>query len=69
MDVDILNYSRSALIEELASSLGAEPFRARQLIRWMYKTRLTDFSEMTDIAKSVRTDLDQRYRILRLPNS
>ena len=64
---DILNYSRTALIEELRNELGVEPFRARQLIRWMYKSRLTDFTEMTDIAKSIRSSLQERYRILRLP--
>ncbi|MCL4149923.1 UNVERIFIED_CONTAM: hypothetical protein GTU68_032470 [Idotea baltica] len=64
---EICNFSRSALISELETELGVKPFRARQLLRWIYKSRKTDFSEMTDIAKSIRRELDQRYSIMRLP--
>lgn len=65
--LDILNYPQKELATLLKEQLDLEPFRAKQLIRWLYKFRQTSFAEMTDIAKTVRDDLSQRFSILRLP--
>ncbi len=62
---DILNFDRSALTQILSEELSLPPFRSRQLIRWIYKQRLTDFSAMTDIAQNVRSLLNENFRISR----
>ena len=53
-------------LEGFVTSLGLEPYRARQIAAWIYNRGSTDFSEMTDLAKGVRTRLAQRASILNL---
>ena len=43
------------LKEELAA-LGEKPFRAQQIFRWMH-TGVSDFDEMTNLSKPLRTKL------------
>jgi 23S rRNA (adenine2503-C2)-methyltransferase len=52
--------SKDMLAQEMAA-LGEKPFRAKQLWRWIYKNGVTDFSEMTDLAKPLRDVLAQSY--------
>ena len=40
------------------AQLGSQPFRARQLMNWMYKRGAGSFAEMTDLAKDFRARLD-----------
>ena len=47
--------------EELMVSLGEKPYRGRQLFKWLYSTRQYDFNLMSDISKSVRSTLDEKY--------
>ncbi len=42
-------------LEAAIGSLGKENFRARQLYTWVYAKSIFDFSEMTNIPKSLRT--------------
>lgn len=63
--IDILNFDREELAAELGSALQLEPFRARQIVRWIYRERARDFSMMSNIAKVVREALAERYRIYR----
>lgn len=53
----------SALMEEE----GQKPFRATQLYSWIYEKKARDFEEMTDISKSFREVLKQKY-CLKLPS-
>ena len=62
----ILEYDRAELAYELSSALGVEPFRARQLMPWLYRKRVTEFSGMSDIARGVREKLAEQYQIPRL---
>jgi 23S rRNA (adenine2503-C2)-methyltransferase len=41
----------------VASRLGAKPFRARQLMKWVYRRGVADFAAMTDLAKDFRAAL------------
>jgi 23S rRNA (adenine2503-C2)-methyltransferase len=59
---DLIGLGRDELAAELAS-IGAAPFRARQLWHWLYHRGGTEFAAMTTLAKSFRADLEQRYRI------
>jgi 23S rRNA (adenine2503-C2)-methyltransferase len=54
--IDLKGMDRPEL-EIFAASLGQEPFRGRQLFRWLYQENASDFSGMTDISKSVREKL------------
>jgi 23S rRNA (adenine2503-C2)-methyltransferase len=58
----LLGLSRAALADELAS-IGAPAFRARQLWHWIYHRGLTDFAEMTTLAKDFRAKLADKYRV------
>src|ERR1700691_5405577 len=46
-----------ALLEGFCGELGAQPFRARQLMNWLYKRGVSDFEQMTDLAKDFRGKL------------
>ena len=36
---------------------GEKPFRAKQLLKWIYHERVTDFDAMTDLSKPLREKL------------
>lgn len=57
--VDIKNLTLEELTVFLAG-LGKERFRAGQIMRWIYRRGVTEFSEMTDLAKSLREELEER---------
>jgi len=57
--IDLKNLSPDALVGFLAG-IGKEKYRAGQMIRWMYQRAVTDFSDMTDLAKSFRDELSKR---------
>ncbi len=54
---NLLGLPRPAL-EALVAQLGSKPFRARQLMNWIYKRRTSSFAEMTDLAREFRARLN-----------
>jgi len=44
-------------LEAFVGSLGSKPFRARQLMSWMYKRAEGQFDAMTDLARDFRAQL------------
>ncbi len=52
-------------LTELLTGDGQAPFRGRQLARWIYHQRVTDFTEMTNIPSPLRGRLAGKYVILR----
>jgi len=56
--INLLGLPRAELETFVAERLGAKPFRARQLMKWIYKQRTNDFSAMSDLAKDFRTQLE-----------
>lgn len=54
--VNLAALERAAL-EEWFARLGEKRFHARQVLRWMYQRRVTDFDAMTDLSKALRTRL------------
>ena len=50
-------------LEETLVSLGEPKFRAKQLLEWMWKKGVTDFEEMTNLSKSLREKLQEKYTI------
>ncbi len=61
---NLVGLSRDELTAEMAT-LGAAPFRARQLWHWIYHRGVTDFALMTTLAKDFRAQLAERYVVLR----
>jgi 23S rRNA (adenine2503-C2)-methyltransferase len=53
---NLLGLPRPAL-EAFVAELGSKPFRARQLMNWVYKRGIGSFAEMTDLAKEFRARL------------
>jgi 23S rRNA (adenine2503-C2)-methyltransferase len=58
MKTNLLGLTRSEL-EAFIASIGEKPFRARQLMKWLYKRQVGDFDRMTDLAKSFRERLKE----------
>jgi len=57
--VDIKELTPKELVAFLGG-LGKEKFRAAQIMRWVYQRGETNFSQMTDLAKELRADLERR---------
>jgi len=53
---NLLGLTRPEL-EAFIEAMGEKPFRARQLMKWLYKRATSDFDQMTDLAKSFRERL------------
>ena len=56
---NLLGLPRPAL-ESFVAELGSKPFRARQLMNWVYKRGESSFERMTDLAKDFRARLAER---------
>jgi 23S rRNA (adenine2503-C2)-methyltransferase len=63
--INLLGLPRPEL-EGFCAELGSKPFRARQLMNWLYKRGCDRFDEMTDLALDFRAQLAERAEI-RLP--
>jgi 23S rRNA (adenine2503-C2)-methyltransferase len=57
--VNLLGLPRAQLETFVAARLGAKPFRARQLMKWIYRRGAADFSSMTDLAQDFRAQLNE----------
>jgi 23S rRNA (adenine2503-C2)-methyltransferase len=53
---NLLGLTRAEL-DAFVAAMGEKPFRARQLLKWIYKQGEGDFAKMTDLAKSFRERL------------
>ncbi|HEV8443664.1 MAG TPA: 23S rRNA (adenine(2503)-C(2))-methyltransferase RlmN [Steroidobacteraceae bacterium] len=60
--VNLLGLPKAEL-EAFVSELGSKPFRARQLMHWLYKRGESDIAAMTDLAKDFRAELLQRAEV------
>jgi 23S rRNA (adenine2503-C2)-methyltransferase len=60
--VNLLGLSKAEL-EAFVGELGSKPFRARQLMHWLYKRGESDIAAMTDLAKDFRAQLLQRAEV------
>lgn len=50
-------------LREVCIAVGAKPFAARQIARWLYVARARSFDEMTDLSLEVRRRLSDKYTI------
>lgn len=61
--VNLLNLDHQMMREYLVS-LGEKPFRADQLMKWMYHFGYDDFEQMTNINKKLREKLQRNTEII-----
>ena len=45
------------MLERFFAERGEKPFRARQIMQWIYQRNVTDFDDMTDLSKKLRERL------------
>jgi 23S rRNA (adenine2503-C2)-methyltransferase len=57
--VNLLGLPRAQLETFVATRLGAKPFRARQLMKWIYRRGAADFSVMSDLKQEFREQLGE----------
>ena len=55
--INLLGFSKKDL-EKFFISIEEKPFRAKQIIKWVHQRGVSNFSEMTDISKDLRTKLE-----------
>jgi 23S rRNA (adenine2503-C2)-methyltransferase len=67
MVVDCKDLDQKGL-ESLAESMGQPSFRGKQIMSWLYRPGITDFSQMTNLAKSFRAVLTEHACISRFDN-
>jgi 23S rRNA (adenine2503-C2)-methyltransferase len=60
--VNLLGLPRPEL-ESFVAEIGSKPFRARQLMNWMYKRGEGSFENMSDLAKEFRARLAERAEV------
>ena len=59
---NLLGMTRPEL-EAFVGGFGAKPYRARQLLKWIYRRGEADFARMTDLAKDFRAALAERAQV------
>ncbi|MCK5189562.1 MAG: 23S rRNA (adenine(2503)-C(2))-methyltransferase RlmN, partial [Methylococcales bacterium] len=60
--VNLLDFDRKGLAAFFVE-MGEKPFRATQLLKWIYQEDVTDFDQMTNLSKSLRAYLKQHCTI------
>ncbi len=64
--VNLLGLSQDDL-EQFLVARGEKPFRARQIMQWVYQRGVDDFDAMTDLSKKLRSELKQGAEIVPPP--
>lgn len=62
MKKDILSLNLQELTNEI-TALGQPKFRAKQIYRWLHKSFVTDFGQMSDLSLSLREFLNDNFVI------
>ncbi len=60
---NLFDYDRKGL-RELFAQLGEKPYRADQVMKWIYHRHVTDFSLMTDIGKALQGALADAFDVV-----
>ncbi len=50
-------------VQDLLTGLGEKPFRARQVLNWLYKQGARSIADMTDLSKGLRQRLGRAARL------
>lgn len=61
--INLLGLSEDNL-EQFFAARGEKPFRARQVLQWVYQRGVTDFDAMTDLSKACRKRLNEDAEVV-----
>jgi len=61
--VNLFDLDRAGMEHFFEAELGEKKFRAHQLMKWIYHRHETDFGNMTDVGKALRSKLEDRCEI------
>jgi len=53
-------------LKEWLKENGEKPFRADQILQWLYKQRVSSFDDMSNLSKSLRDKLDEHFTLTTL---
>jgi len=56
--IDLKNFTEKSLVDYV-EGIGQSSFRAKQIMGWLYRPHIKEFSQMTDLAKVFRAHLDE----------
>lgn len=56
--INLLDLDEAGL-RSFFESIGEQPFRAEQILKWVYHQQVIDFAEMTNLSKDLRTRLQE----------
>ncbi|MFT2093006.1 bifunctional tRNA (adenosine(37)-C2)-methyltransferase TrmG/ribosomal RNA large subunit methyltransferase RlmN [Paraglaciecola sp. 2405UD69-4] len=59
---NLLDFNREGL-REFFTSMGEKPFRAEQVMKWIYQQGVSDFEQMTNLNKALREKLQNKCEI------
>ena len=59
---NIKDYDLNELKQEFIE-MGEKPFRAEQVFKWLYETKVASFDEMTNLSLELREKLKQNYEM------
>lgn len=62
--MDDITSKNLAELQVLIKNYGESPFRAKQLFEWLHKKMVWDYSQMTNLPKTLKKTLEQDYPIL-----
>ena len=60
--IDLKDLTREQLVSWL-SRQREEPYRATQILKWIYQQQVDAFESMTNLSKDLRRKLSQQFRI------
>jgi 23S rRNA (adenine2503-C2)-methyltransferase len=61
-EINLLDFDRKGL-EAFFVDIGEKPFRATQVLKWIYQAGIDDFTQMTNLSKSLRAYLQEHCTI------
>lgn len=60
---NLFDFDRQGL-RDLFAQLGEKPYRAEQVMKWVYHRHVTDYDQMTDVGKALRGALEGGLKIM-----
>ncbi|CAM2951994.1 bifunctional tRNA (adenosine(37)-C2)-methyltransferase TrmG/ribosomal RNA large subunit methyltransferase RlmN [Dichelobacter nodosus] len=61
--INLFDYTPKALADWFVAQ-GEQPFRAKQVLKWLYHERVYDFERMTDLSKKLRAMLSEKACVI-----
>ena len=62
MKTNLLGMSLNAM-EKFFVSLGEKPYRARQVFQWIHQKGISNFDEMSNLSKDLKSILEEKTEI------